>query len=104
MNGDGQNLTLTHATLGKFKEWSPIIMDVNGDGVEDLLIYGKDSSNNISLLEFTSTFGTDGKRTFTFYKEILNFANVSAPLHSLDIKDGNYDGVNDLNRLCCTKI
>ncbi|MFH4307594.1 hypothetical protein WAJ73_22485, partial [Acinetobacter baumannii] len=64
---------------------------------EDLLIYGKDSSNNISLLEFTSTFGTDGKRTFTFYKEILNFANVSAPLHSLDIKDGNYDGVNDLN-------
>ncbi|MFH4175880.1 hypothetical protein WAJ79_23325, partial [Acinetobacter baumannii] len=73
------------------------IMDVNGDGVEDLLIYGKDSSNNISLLEFTSTFGTDGKRTFTFYKEILNFANVSAPLHSLDIKDGNYDGVNDLN-------
>ncbi len=97
MNGDGQNLTLTHATLGKFKEWSPIIMDVNGDGVEDLLIYGKDSSNNISLLEFTSTFGTDGKRTFTFYKEILNFANVSAPLHSLDIKDGNYDGVNDLN-------
>jgi len=97
MNGEGQNLTLTHATLGKFKEWSPIVMDVNGDGIEDLVIYGKDSSNNVSLLEFTSAFGTDGKRTFTFYKEISNFANVSAPLHSLDIKDGNYDGVNDLN-------
>lgn len=88
--------TLTHASFSSFQQWSPTTLDVNGDGIDDLVIYGRNSANQVSLLLFTSSFGSDGKRQFTFYKEHKNILTSPAPLLNISIMDGNRDGINDL--------
>ncbi|QHH96414.1 RHS repeat domain-containing protein [Acinetobacter dispersus] len=91
-----QSDTLTHASLSSFQQWSPLTVDVNGDGIDDLVIYGRNSANQVSLLLFTSSFSSDGKRQFTFYKELKNILTTSSPLLNISTLDGNRDGVDDL--------
>ncbi|MDV7645302.1 SpvB/TcaC N-terminal domain-containing protein, partial [Acinetobacter baumannii] len=92
----GHNYQLTHSLLSSFKEWYPIVMDINGDEIEDLVIYGKDSSNKVSLLEFSASFNDGGNKEFKFYKEVLNINVVPLPLVNIKVMDGDRDGVNDL--------
>ncbi|MER8211056.1 SpvB/TcaC N-terminal domain-containing protein, partial [Acinetobacter baumannii] len=87
---------ITHSLLSGFKEWYPIIMDINGDQIEDLVVYGKDSSNNVSLLEFSSSFNSKGDKEFKLYKEVLNINVVPLPLVNMKVMDGDRDGINDL--------
>lgn len=87
---------ITHSLLSSFKEWYPIVMDINGDQIEDLVIYGKDSSNNVSLLEFSASFNDKGNKEFKIYKEVLNINTVSLPLVNIKVTDGDRDGINDL--------
>ncbi|WP_445114734.1 polymorphic toxin-type HINT domain-containing protein [Acinetobacter sp. WZC-1] len=96
-NLDSQGkITLNHPLFGSFKEWKPIIMDVNGDEISDLVIYGKDASNNVSLVEYISSFNQSGKRQFTFFKVLENIINSVAPLADHAVRDTNKDGILDL--------
>lgn len=94
--GSDYSAKITHSLLSGFKEWYPIVMDINGDQIEDLVIYGKDSSNNVSLLEFSASFNTKGDKEFKLYKEVLNINVVPLPLVNIKVMDGNRDGINDL--------
>ncbi|MDV8153885.1 hypothetical protein R5L37_19300, partial [Acinetobacter pittii] len=87
---------LTHSSLSSFQQWSPTVMDVNADGISDLVIYGRNSVNQISLLLFTSSFDQQGKRQFTFYKEHKNIFTTPAPLLNISTLDGDRDGITDL--------
>ncbi|MEO4206634.1 SpvB/TcaC N-terminal domain-containing protein, partial [Acinetobacter pittii] len=94
--GSDYSAKTTHSLLSSFKEWYPIVMDINGDEIEDLVIYGKDSSNNVSLLEFSASFNSGNKKEFKLYKEVLNINIVPLPLVNIKVMDGNRDGINDL--------
>ncbi|WP_151779963.1 polymorphic toxin type 47 domain-containing protein [Acinetobacter bereziniae] len=89
-------ITLNHSLFSTFKDWLPFVMDINGDEIADLVIYGKDSSNNVSLLEYTSSFDTAGKRQFNFYKALNNIINTPLPLVDYSIRDTNKDGIADI--------
>lgn len=89
-------ITLNHSLFGTFKDWLPIIMDVNDDEISDLVIYGKDAANNISLLEYTSSFDATGKRQFSFFKVLQNIINTALPLADYSVRDTNKDGIADL--------
>ncbi|WP_151960999.1 RHS repeat-associated core domain-containing protein [Acinetobacter bereziniae] len=89
-------ITLNHSLFSTFKDWLPFVMDINGDEIADLVIYGKDSSNNVSLLEYTSSFDAAGKRQFTFFKVLQNIINTTIPLVDHAVRDINNDGVLDL--------
>lgn len=91
------NESLIHSSLSSFQQWSPFIMDVNQDGTDDLLIYGRNNNNQVSLLIFTSSFDSqNGKRKFIFYKEHKNILVNSSPLLNISTLDGNRDGISDL--------
>ncbi|WPP58349.1 SpvB/TcaC N-terminal domain-containing protein [Acinetobacter pittii] len=94
--GSDYSTKITHSLLSGFKEWYPIVMDINGDQIEDLVIYGKDSSNNVSILEFSSSFNVKGDKEFKLYKEVLNINVVPLPLVNIKVMDGSRDGINDL--------
>ncbi|MFW2174622.1 RHS repeat domain-containing protein [Acinetobacter guillouiae] len=89
-------VTLNHSLFGTFKDWFPFVIDINGDEIADLVIYGKDSSNNISLLEYASSFDAAGKRQFTFFKALNNIINTPLSLVDYSIRDTNKDGIADL--------
>ncbi|WP_267531868.1 SpvB/TcaC N-terminal domain-containing protein, partial [Acinetobacter oleivorans] len=90
------DVTLSHPSLSNFQEWSPITLDVNGDGVQDLVIYGRDANQQVSLLLFTSIFDSEKKRQFSFYKELKNIFSSPAPLINILTIDGDRDGIEDL--------
>ncbi|MCG6039554.1 hypothetical protein MER72_19635, partial [Acinetobacter baumannii] len=87
---------LSHPSLSNFQEWSPITLDVNSDGIQDLVIYGRDANQQVSLLLFTSIFDSEKKRQFSFYKELKNIFNSPAPLVNISTIDGDRDGIEDL--------
>ena len=95
LSSSKRELNLTHDSFNKFIEWQPIVKDVDNDEIDDLIIYGRDKDNNISLLEFTSFFDSDGNRQFKFYKEISNIYQVDMPLSQHLVIDGDRDGVDD---------
>ncbi|OCY34606.1 hypothetical protein BFR75_02585 [Acinetobacter pittii] len=88
--------TLNHESLSSFQQWSPITMDVNGDGIEDLVIYGRNAEQQVSLLLFTSSFNLDNVRQFTFFKEFKNILSNPGVLLNIRTIDGDKDGVDDL--------
>ncbi|MDO7484452.1 toxin C-terminal domain-containing protein [Acinetobacter baumannii] len=94
--GSEYSSKITHGLLSGFKEWYPIVMDINGDEIEDLVVYGKDNANKVSLLEFTASFNAKDEKEFKLYKEILNINTVPIPLTNIRVMDGNRDGINDL--------
>ncbi|MDV7645335.1 hypothetical protein R4849_18190, partial [Acinetobacter baumannii] len=95
LSSSKRELNLTHDSFNKFVEWLPIVKDVDSDEIDDLIIYGRDKDNNISLLEFTSFFDSEGNRQFKFYKEIANIYQVDIPLSQHLVIDGDRDGVDD---------
>ncbi|MBZ6535128.1 RHS repeat protein, partial [Acinetobacter seifertii] len=82
--------------IKKLIEWTPLIKDINDDEIDDLIIYGRDINNNISLLEFTSFFDEENNRQFKFYKQIDNILNIDIPLSNSFWVDGDKNGINDL--------
>ncbi|WP_336038934.1 polymorphic toxin-type HINT domain-containing protein [Acinetobacter calcoaceticus] len=90
--------TLTHESLSSFQEWSPLTMDVNGDEIDDLVIYGRNINQQVSLLFFISSYDSTNNqnRKFTFYKELKNISINPAPLLNISQMDGDGDGVQDI--------
>lgn len=96
MSDEKETIKLSHSLFGQFKEWHPFLMDVNNDEISDIIIYGKDYNNNVSLIEFVSTFNEKGRRKFNFYKELLNIFNTSIGLKNILPKDIDGDGIQDI--------
>ncbi|MDR0237798.1 polymorphic toxin type 47 domain-containing protein [Acinetobacter sp.] len=96
LDGSKRKLTLIHSSFAKFVEWKAVVTDVNNDEIDDIIIVGKDSSNNISLVEFKSEFDANNLRQFSFYKELANIANIDFSIDSVSTVDGDFDGVKDL--------
>ncbi|MEO4206682.1 FG-GAP repeat domain-containing protein, partial [Acinetobacter pittii] len=95
LSSSKRELNLTHDSFNKFVEWQPIVKDVDNDEIDDLIVYGRDKDNNISLLEFISFFDSEGNRQFKFYKEIANIYQVDMPLSQHLVIDGDSDGIDD---------
>ncbi|WP_288454728.1 polymorphic toxin-type HINT domain-containing protein [uncultured Acinetobacter sp.] len=96
LDGSKRKLTLNHSSFAKFVEWKAVVTDVNDDEIDDIIIVGKDSSNNISLIEFTTKFDANNLRQFSFYKELANIANIDYSIDTVSTVDGDLDGIKDL--------
>ncbi|MFL9543086.1 SpvB/TcaC N-terminal domain-containing protein, partial [Acinetobacter baumannii] len=65
------NTTLSHPSISGYSSWLLTTADINNDGIEDLIVYGKGEEGKVSsLLFFTSSFDSNGLRKFDFYKEL----------------------------------
>ena len=96
LDGSKRKLTLNHSSFAKFVEWKAVVTDVNDDEIDDIIIVGKDSGNNISLIEFASKFDANNLRQFSFYKELNNIANIDYSIDTVSTVDGDLDGIKDL--------
>ncbi|QHH96410.1 toxin C-terminal domain-containing protein [Acinetobacter dispersus] len=88
---------LSHPSIAGYSDWLVTTADINGDGIEDLIVYGLGSAGNISsILFFNSSFNSNGMRQFDFYKELKDIPTPKFYLKDLVARDFDNDGITDL--------
>ncbi|MGQ1608090.1 RHS repeat-associated core domain-containing protein [Acinetobacter baumannii] len=91
------NTTLSHPSISGYSSWLLTTADINNDGIEDLIVYGKGEEGKVSsLLFFTSSFDSNGLRKFDFYKELKDIPKPDLYIKNIKAIDLDKDGITDL--------
>ncbi|GAA5562522.1 hypothetical protein Asch02_04057 [Acinetobacter schindleri] len=91
------NTTLSHPSILGYSSWLLTTADINNDGIEDLIVYGKGKEGSVSsLLFFTSSFDSNGIRKFDFYKELKDIPKPGLYIKDINAIDLDKDGIIDL--------
>ncbi|MDV8153594.1 SpvB/TcaC N-terminal domain-containing protein, partial [Acinetobacter pittii] len=96
-NSASINTILTYPSILGYSFWLFTTADINNDGIDDLIMYGKGREGSVSsLLFFTSSFDNNGIRKFDFYKELKDIPEPGFYIKAIKAIDLDKDGITDL--------